>query len=149
MSLSMSMNGKKIACCLLIVLAVVMLTGTVGFAESNAMDIGLSFLKQAMDLSDVETFTANAPEYGTDEINFWFDFRDGWHVVMVLHNGKLTSTMPMDDIKLLNGLCNLLPLFPQIQAHMPKGVEVSFTVAFTSENRQLITMENYSQYLWN
>lgn len=144
-----NMTGKKAACCLLIVLALVMLTGTVGFAESNAMDIGLAFLKQAMDLSNVETFTANAPEYGTDEIDFWFDFRDGWHVVMVLHNGKFISTMPMDDIKLLNGLCNLLPLFPQIQAHMPKGVEVSFTVAFTDENRQLITMENYSQYLWN
>ena len=113
------------------------------------MEIGLSFLNQAMDLEGIETFTSNAPEYGADELNFWFDFRDGWHLVMVLHNGKLTSTMPMDDVKILNGLCNLLPLFPQIQAEMPEGVEVSFTIAFTDKNRLLVTEENFSNYLWH
>lgn len=119
-----------------------------GIAESDPMKIGFSFLGQAMDINETETFTSNAPEYGANELNFWFDFRDGWHVVMILHNGKLTSTMPMDDIKVLNGLCNLLPLFSQIQAEMPKGVEVSFTVALTDKNRLLITEENFSNYLW-
>ena len=121
----------------------------IGIAESNPMEIGLSFLNQAMDLEGIETFTSNAPEYGANEINFWFDFRDGWHLVMVLHNGKLTSTMPMDDVKILNGLCNLLPLFSQIQAEMPEGVEVSFTIAFTDKNRLLVTEGNFSNYLWH
>ena len=132
-----------------LIIALLLTVANVGLAENNPMEIGLSFLNQAMDLEEIETFTSNAPEYGEDELNFWFDFRDGWHLVMVLHNGKLTSTMPMDDVKILNGLCNLLPLFPQIQAEMPEGVEVSFTIAFTDKNRRLVTEENFSNYLWH
>lgn len=132
-----------------LIIALLLTVANVGLAENNPMEIGLSFLNQAMDLEEIETFTSNAPEYGANEINFWFDFRDGWHLVMVLHNGKLTSTMPMDDVKILNGLCNLLPLFPQIQAEMPEGVEVSFTIAFTDKNRLLVTEENFSNYLWH
>ena len=132
-----------------LIIALLLTVANVGLAENNPMEIGLSFLNQAMDLEEIETFTSNAPEYGEDELNFWFDFRDGWHLVMVLHNGKLTSTMPMDDVKILNGLCNLLPLFPQIQAEMPEGVEVSFTIAFTNKNRLLVTEENFSNYLWH
>lgn len=131
-----------------LIIALLLTVANVGLAENNPMEIGLSFLNQAMDLEEIETFTSNAPEYGANEINFWFDFRDGWHLVMVLHNGKLTSTMPMDDVKILNGLCNLLPLFPQIQAEMPEGVEVSFTIAFTDKNRLLVTEKNFSNYLW-
>lgn len=133
---------------LTIFLILIVANAGIGIAESNPMEIGLLFLNQAMDLEEIETFTSNAPEYGEDELNFWFDFRDGWHLVMVLHNGKLTSTMPMDDVKILNGLCNLLPLFPQIQAEMPEGVEVSFTIAFTDKNRLLVTEKNFSNYLW-
>ncbi len=132
-----------------LIIALLLTVANVGLAENNPMEIGLSFLNQAMDLEEIETFTSNASEYGEDELNFWFDFRDGWHLVMVLHNGKLTSTMPMDDVKILNGLCNLLPLFPQIQAEMPEGVEVSFTIAFTDKNRLLVTEENFSNYLWH
>ena len=132
-----------------LIIALLLTVANVGLAENNPMEIGLSFLNQAMDLEEIETFTSNAPEYGANEINFWFDFRDGWHLVMVLHNGKLTSTMPMDDVKILNGLCNLLPLFPQIQAEMPEGVEVSFTIAFTDKNRLLVTEKNFSNYLWH
>lgn len=132
-----------------LIIALLLTVANVGLAENNPMEIGLLFLNQAMDLEEIETFTSNAPEYGANEINFWFDFRDGWHLVMVLHNGKLTSTMPMDDVKILNGLCNLLPLFPQIQAEMPEGVEVSFTIAFTDKNRLLVTEENFSNYLWH
>ncbi len=132
-----------------LIIALLLTVANVGLAENNPMEIGLSFINQAMDLEEIETFTSNAPEYGANEINFWFDFRDGWHLVMVLHNGKLTSTMPMDDVKILNGLCNLLPLFPQIQAEMPEGVEVSFTIAFTDKNRLLVTEENFSNYLWH
>ena len=131
-----------------LIIALLLTVANVGLAENNPMEIGLSFLNQALDLEEIETFTSNAPEYGANAINFWFDFRDGWHLVMVLHNGKLTSTMPMDDVKILNGLCNLLPLFPQIQAEMPEGVEVSFTIAFTDKNRLLVTEENFSNYLW-
>ena len=132
-----------------LIIALLLTVANVGLAENNPMENGLSFLNQAMDLEEIETFTSNAPEYGEDELNFWFDFRDGWHLVMVLHNGKLTSTMPMDDVKILNGLCNLLPLFPQIQAEMPERVEVSFTIAFTDKNRLLVTEENFSNYLWH
>ena len=132
-----------------LIIALLLTVANVGLAENNPMEIGLSFLNQAMDLEEIETFTSNAPEYGEDELNFWFDFRDGWHLVMVLHNGKLTSTMSMDDVKILNGLCNLLPLFPQIQAEMPERVEVSFTIAFTDKNRLLVTEENFSNYLWH
>ena len=132
-----------------LIIALLLTVANVGLAENNPMEIGLSFLNQAMDLEEIETFTSNAPEYGEDELNFWFDFRDGWHLVMVLHNGKLTSTMPMDDVKILNGLCNLLPLFPQIQAEMPERVEVSFTIAFMDKNRLLVTEENFSNYLWH
>ena len=132
-----------------LIIALLLTVANVGLAENNPMEIGLSFLNQAMDLEEIETFTSNAPEHGEDELNFWFDFRDGWHLVMVLHNGKLTSTMPMDDVKILNGLCNLLPLFPQIQAEMPERVEVSFTIAFTDKNRLLVTEENFSNYLWH
>lgn len=132
-----------------LIIALLLTVANVGLAENNPMEIGLSFLNQAMDLEEIETFTSNALEYGEDELNFWFDFRDGWHLVMVLHNGKLTSTMPMDDVKILNGLCNLLPLFPQIQAEMPERVEVSFTIAFTDKNRLLVTEENFSNYLWH
>lgn len=132
-----------------LIIALLLTVANVGLAENNPMEIGLSFLNQAMDLEEIETFTSNAPEYGEDELNFWFDFRDGWHLVMVLHNGKLTSTMPMDDVKILNGLCNLLPLFPQIQAEMPERVEVSFTIAFTDKNRLLVTEKNFSNYLWH
>ena len=132
-----------------LIIALLLTVANVGLAENNPMEIGLSFLNQAMDLEEIETFTSNAPEYGEDELNFWFDFRDGWHLVMVLHNGKLTSTMPMDDVKILNGLCNLLPLFPQIQAEMPERVEVSFTIAFTDKNRLLVTEENFLNYLWH
>ena len=132
-----------------LIIALLLTVANVGLAENNPMEIGLLFLNQAMDLEEIETFTSNAPEYGANEINFWFDFRDGWHLVMFLHNGKLTSTMPMDDVKILNGLCNLLPLFPQIQAEMPEGVEVSFTIAFTDKNRLLVTEENFSNYLWH
>ena len=132
-----------------LIIALLLTVANVGLAENNPMEIGLSFLNQAMDLEEIETFTSNAPEYGEDELNFWFDFRDGWHLVMVLHNGKLTSTIPMDDVKILYGLCNLLPLFPQIQAEMPERVEVSFTIAFTDKNRLLVTEENFSNYLWH
>ena len=71
-----------------LIIALLLTVANVGLAENNPMEIGLSFLNQAMDLEEIETFTSNAPEYGEDELNFWFDFRDGWHLVMVLHNGK-------------------------------------------------------------
>lgn len=133
----------------ILTVCLILIVANAGIAESDPMKIGLSFLGRAMDINETETFTSNEPEYGADELNFWFDFRDGWHVVMILHNGKLTSTMPMDDIRVLNGLFNLLPLLPQIQAEMPKGVEVSFTVAFTDQNKLLINQENFSNHLWN
>ena len=143
------MKARKLKNVILtIFLILIVANAGIGIAESNPMEIGLLFLNQAMDLEEIETFTSNTPEYGEDELNFWFDFRDGWHLVMVLHNGKLTSTMPMDDVKILNGLCNLLPLFPQIQAEMPERVEVSFTIAFTDKNRLLVTEKNFSNYSW-
>lgn len=120
----------------------------IGIAESTPMEIGLAFLIQKMDLNEIETFDLKAPDYGAKNLNFWFDFRDGWHVVILFYNEEATL-IPMDDIKILNGLCNLLPLFSQIQSEMPEGVEVSFTIAFTNENKLLITQQNYSDYLWN
>ena len=117
-------------------------------AQNQVLDIGCEFLSKAMDLNEVETFIGDARGYEDDKIIFWFDFRENWHNVMVIYNQKVFSTVPMDEVKVLNGLCNLLPLFPQIQAQMPKGVEVSFTIAFTDENRQMITWENYMDYLW-
>ena len=117
-------------------------------ANDEAWVTAERFLNQVMDFKEEELFRVNAPEYGSDELSFWFDFRDGWHLIMVLHDGKAISTYPMDVVKVLNGLSNLLPLFPQIQAQMPKGVEASFTVTFSDENRQVITLENYWDYLW-
>jgi len=113
------------------------------FAQGDPAKIAWNFLDQAIDLKNVQTFEVNAPEYSADEINFWFDFREGWHTVMVLHDGKMTSTVPMDDLMVLNGLCELLPKFEAIQSQMPNGVEVSFTVAFTDENRLHIALDDY------
>jgi hypothetical protein len=117
-------------------------------AESDAVDIALLFLGGAMGVGEDDMFTTSAPKATANEVTIWFDFRDGWHTVMVLHDGKIKTTMPMDSLKVLNGCCNLLALLPQIQAQMPQGVDVSFTVAFTDENIQVITLENYTDYLW-
>lgn len=117
-------------------------------AESDAVAVALLFLGGAMGVDESNMFSASAPQAKADEINIWFDFRDGWHTVMILHDGKVKTAMPMDTLKVLNGCCNLLPLLPQIQAQMPKGVDVAITVAFTDKDRQVITLENYTDYLW-